>query len=67
MLWGFYTEIAGDSDMDSLLTFYKVYRAYVRGKVNSFQIDDDQIAKDKKEEAIRTARKYFRLARDYIE
>ncbi|MBW2609038.1 MAG: gluconokinase [Deltaproteobacteria bacterium] len=67
MLWGFYTEIAGDSNMDSLLTFYKVYRAYVRGKVNSFQIDDDQIARDKKKEAVQTAREYFRLARRYIE
>ena len=65
-LWDFYTEIAGDSNMDALLTFYKVYRAYVRGKVNSFQIDDEQIGPDKKEEAIQTARQYFQLARRYI-
>ena len=66
-LWNFYNEITGDSYMDSLLLFYKVYRAYVRGKVNSFQIDDEQITPDKKEEAIQIASNYFQLARSYID
>ena len=54
-------------EVDSLLTFYKVYRAFVRGKVNSFQVDDDGISSDKKEKAVQTARKYFKLAYSYIE
>jgi aminoglycoside phosphotransferase family enzyme len=54
-------------DLDSLLTFYKVYRAYVRGKVNSFQVDDEHISPKEKEEAIKTANKYFLLARSYIQ
>ncbi|MBN1625205.1 MAG: hypothetical protein JW944_01670 [Deltaproteobacteria bacterium] len=66
ILWNYYTEVTGDAGMNSLLTFYKVYRAYVRGKVNSFQVDDKQIFPDKKEEAIGIAKKYFQLARNYI-
>lgn len=65
-LWTEYKELAGETDIDSLLTFYKVYRAFVRGKVNSFQVDDDNISPEKKEEAIQTARKYFELASSYI-
>ena len=66
-LWNEYKEMAGEMNIDSLLTFYKVYRAFVRGKVNSFQVDDDNISSEKKEEAIQTARKYFKLAYFYIE
>ncbi len=66
-LWNFYTEITGDTGMDPLLTFYKVYRAYVRGKVNSFQLDDDHIGADAKGRAAQSAKKYFKLARSYIE
>jgi aminoglycoside phosphotransferase family enzyme len=62
-----YKEMAGEEDdVDSLLTFYKVYRAFVRGKVSSFQLDDENIEAEKKEEAIGTAQRYFSLARSYI-
>ena len=67
LFWNEYKELAGEVDVDSLLTFYKVYRAFVRGKVNSFQVDDDGISSDKKEKAVQTARKYFKLAYSYIE
>ena len=53
--------------MDALLTFYKVYRAYVRGKVISFQLDDERISSEAKQSAALAARKYFKLARSYIE
>ncbi|MEA3361275.1 MAG: gluconokinase [Thermodesulfobacteriota bacterium] len=66
-LWRFYNESGLESGVDSLITFYKVYRAYVRGKVNSFQLDDDNINEEKKEDAIQTSQKYFKLARSYIE
>lgn len=67
ILWDYYKEMAAEIEMDSLLAFYKVYRAYVRGKVISFQLDDEHIEQDKKEEAIQTAKRYFQLARSYIE
>jgi len=67
ILWNYYKERAEETGVDSLLTFYKVYRAYVRGKVGSFQLDDQHIGEDKKEEAIQTAKRYFQLARSYIE
>ncbi len=67
ILWDFYKEFAYEKDVDSLLTFYKVYRAFVRGKVNSFQVDDETIGPDKKDEAVQTAKKYFRLAYSYID
>jgi aminoglycoside phosphotransferase family enzyme len=65
-LWKFYSQQAGEAGMEALLAFYKVYRAYVRGKVTSFQLDDDQIRFQEKEAAVQTATSYFRLARSYI-
>jgi aminoglycoside phosphotransferase family enzyme len=67
ILWDFYKEMAGESEVDSLLTFYKVYLAFVRGKVSGFQLDDENIETEKKEEAIQIAKRYFQLARSYIE
>jgi aminoglycoside phosphotransferase family enzyme len=67
-LWDFYRKSAGEkTGVDSLLNFYKVYRAYVRGKVSSFQVDDENISIEKREEALQTAKRYFQLARSYIE
>ena len=66
ILWNLYKELAGEKDVDSLLTFYKVYRAFVRGKVDSFQVDDDNISANKKDEAAQRATKYFQLAYSYI-
>lgn len=66
-LWRFYAEQTGDIGMESLLTFYKVYRAYVRGKVISFQLDDGGIGVDDKAKAVQSAKAYFKLARSYID
>jgi aminoglycoside phosphotransferase family enzyme len=65
-LWRCYKEFSNESEVEYLLIFYKVYRAFVRGKVNSFQVDDENINADKKEEAVQRARKYFHLAFSYI-
>ena len=67
ILWDYYKESVGEKDVDSLLTFYKVYRAVVRGKVNSFQVDDETISPDKKEAAVQIASRYFQLAYSYID
>ncbi len=66
ILWDHYQGLACESGQDLLLRFYKVYRAYVRGKVNSFQLDDDRISPRDKEEALHRARDYFGLAMEYI-
>ena len=66
LLWKVYGQKTGDAGMDALLKFYKVYRAYVRGKVNSFQLDDDQIGPEEKKRAAQFAKEYFRLARSYV-
>ncbi len=66
-LWRCYKNEASEGDVEKLLTFYKVYRAFVRGKVNSFQLDDPHIRPEEKQNAIATARKYFHLALSYVE
>ncbi|GAH36858.1 unnamed protein product, partial [marine sediment metagenome] len=43
-----YVELSQDEELLSLLNFYKCYRAYVRGKVESFKLDDPYISKGEK-------------------
>jgi len=62
-----YIEKSGDQDLLKVLDFYKCYRAYVRGKVESFRLDDPNISGREKEGAKRRARKYFGLALHYSE
>jgi len=57
-----YISLSEDKDINRLLNFYKVYRAYVRGKVISFLIDDPNIPDAKRADIITTASKYFKLA-----
>lgn len=66
ILWNHYKDLSKEDDVDHLLTFYKVYRAFVRGKVNGFQIDDPAIGDAEKAEAVKRATSYFNLAHDYI-
>ena len=55
-----------DDTIYNLIKFYKVYRAYVRGKVTSFILKDLNVSEDKKIKARKTAQKYFNLAHSYI-
>ncbi len=66
-LWEAYRDESGEGKVDALLHFYKVYRAFVRGKVNGFQVRDPGIGEEAKAAAVQTARRYFRLARSYVE
>lgn len=61
-----YQKISGDREMGQLIDFYKCYRAYVRGKVESFKLDDPHIPREEKEETLSKAIKYFDLAYSYI-
>jgi aminoglycoside phosphotransferase family enzyme len=65
-LWKHYRKFAGEEAADPLLDFYKVYRAVVRGKVNSFQVDDPAISSEDKDMAVQRAKKYFSLACSYL-
>jgi len=67
ILWDEYKKISNEDDVESLLTFYKIYRAFVRGKVNSFQVDDSNISPENKDEAIQKAARYFELAYHYLD
>jgi aminoglycoside phosphotransferase family enzyme len=60
-----YIAYSKDSQLTMLLPFYKCYRAYVRGKVISFKLDDPNINSQEKEEAITEAKAYFHLAAHY--
>jgi uncharacterized protein len=60
-----YVELSGDAKLLGLLNFYKCYRAYVRGKVESFKLDDSLIPVKEKERILPVARKYFELAESY--
>ncbi len=61
-----YVEKSHDEELKRLLGFYKCYRAYVRGKVGSFQYDDPYISAGEKEKVLAIARSYFELAESYI-
>ncbi len=58
---------SGDQELTKMLDFYKCYRAYVRGKVESFRLDDPHIPGEEKKEALQRAQKYFNLAYRYAQ
>ncbi len=60
-----YAEKCGDAEVAKILGFYKCYRAYVRGKVNSFNTNDPHLLDFEKEDARNAARLYFQLALQY--
>ena len=58
-----YKSFSMDEDFDIFLPFFKCYRAYVRGKVNSFLLDDPNY--QQKEQAKAVAQKLFKLSAHY--
>jgi aminoglycoside phosphotransferase family enzyme len=58
---------SGDLALMEVLDFYKCYRAYVRGKVESFRLDDPHIPEEEKKGALERAQKYFSLAHRYAQ
>ncbi len=61
-----YVAFSQDKGLSKLLAFYKCYRAYVRGKVEGFKLDDPHISEEEKTKALAVARNYFELAESYI-
>ena len=60
-----YIEKSKDIGILDMLNFYKSYRAYVRGKVIGFRLNDPNISKDEKQDIIDTTKKYFDLSSYY--
>lgn len=64
-LLGLYLGATLDATLPLVLAFYKCYRAYVRGKVDGFQLDQPEVAEAQKAQAAAAARRYFELAHAY--
>jgi aminoglycoside phosphotransferase family enzyme len=60
-----YIRYSGDQGLTQLLPFYKCYRAYVRGKVTSFKLNDPNISDQEKSTATKEAEAYFKLSSSY--
>lgn len=60
-----YIDQSRDNSLLRLLNFYKCYRAYVRGKVESFKLDDPYITEEEKRRIVDVASGYFDLAEAY--
>jgi aminoglycoside phosphotransferase family enzyme len=60
-----YVDYSEDQELIKLLPFYKCYRAYVRGKVTSFKLEDSSVSSEEKRTAIKEAKAYFKLASSY--
>lgn len=60
-----YVEKSHDTTIYSVLNFYKSYRAFVRGKVYGFQLNDPHIELVQKDSLVETAKKYFDLSQYY--
>jgi len=61
-----YVGLSHDEELRKLLNFYKCYRAYVRGKVESFKLDDPYIPEEEKARVLTAAQSYFELAESYV-
>jgi len=62
-----YADISQDKELLGLLNFYKCYRAYVRGKVGCFQLDDPYLPEEEKTKVLANTRSYFELAESYVD
>jgi uncharacterized protein len=60
-----YMDATKDETIQGVLDFYRVYRAVVRGKVESFRMLDPELPETDRQSAGDRARRYFRLANGY--
>jgi uncharacterized protein len=60
-----YIEQSGDHTIHTVLNFYKSYRAYVRGKVLGFRLNDTHTKPQEKHTITTTAQRYFQLSKYY--
>lgn len=57
-----YVAASGDDELRQLLDFYECYRAFVRGKVTSFRLDQPGLDAESSARLTREAQSYFDLA-----
>jgi len=62
-----YFKFSKDQKLINLLLFYKCYRAYIRGKVGGFSLNNSDLSKKQKEANIKKVREYFVLAKKYAQ
>lgn len=62
-----YSQLTNDEDLPTLLPFYQCYRAYIRGKINYFLMEDATLSDEKRRETQEKASRYFTLAKSYVE
>jgi uncharacterized protein len=62
-----YVQKSGDAGILELLDFFKSYRAYVRGKVTSFRLDEPTLSEEDKRGILASAQAYFQLAHFYTQ
>lgn len=60
-----YRRETGDNTLCEILPFYSCYRACVRGKVSSFQLDQPEVEEVYRKKAWRDAERLFQLAAHY--
>jgi len=60
-----YLSFNPDEQMTALLPFYQCYRAYVKGKVVSFRLNDGKTSQTERDTARESARTYFDLSVKY--
>ncbi len=60
-----YVRASGDETLRELLPFYACYRAYVRGKVAAFQVDEPEVPASQREAARKLAQALFAQAAHY--
>lgn len=61
-----WSSLLGDVIDPALLRFYEIYRAFVRGKVASFLVDDPTLPERERIAAAVRAKEYFSLALGYL-
>lgn len=64
-LLGRYLEVTADAELPLLLNFYRCYRAYVRGKVDSLGLVQREMDAAHRRRLAARARRFFRLAASY--
>ncbi len=60
-----YSSASGDEGLRQVLPLYLTNRAFIRGKVESFRLDDPLLNHEEKASALLRAQRFFRLARGY--
>ena len=61
-----YCAVSGDAGIVALLPFYQVYRALIRGEVESIKAAEPDLSAGERQAADDSARRHFRLARGLI-